>query len=400
MVINRIPKFLEKICGIKINVLKSLANIQHIGISANTAFNLYNFRLGLIKALQNAGYKVFAIAPYDEYADKLIAEDIPFIEVKQLARKGTNPFQDFLLMNEYRKIFKKNKIDIVLQYTIKPNIYGTLAAVFTNTKTICTVTGLGYTFLNDSLSNKIAHRLYKLSFGKANIVLFQNADDLQLFLEKGLVQKDKAGVVNGSGIDTDYFYPEFCKDKINNEQQKQTAFLMVARLLKDKGVYEYITAATKILSENKNAVFHLLGALDDGNPAAIKKQELEDWINSGIIIYHPHTHDIRSYYCDADCVVLPSYREGMPRVLLEAMAMGKPCITTDAPGCKDAVVEDNTGFICNTADSVSLASCMRNFINLNIEYKNQLGINARKRAINEYSITHIVKFYFDLIKKV
>lgn len=374
-----------------------MASKQHIGISANTAFNLYNFRLGLIKALKAAGYRVFAIAPYDEYADKLIAEDIPFIEVKQLARKGTNPLQDFLLMNEYRKIFKKNKIDIVLQYTIKPNIYGTIAAGFTKTKTICTVTGLGYTFLNTGISNKIAHNLYKVAFRNADKVLFQNKDDLQLFLEKKLVQQDKTGIVNGSGIDTAFFNPDFC---LQTQTGGSLKFLMVGRLLRDKGIYEYAEAAKQILEQEQNVEFHLVGSLDEGNPAAIRKEELETWINSGIVIYHPHTHDIRSYYCDADCVVLPSYREGMPRVLLEAMAMGKPCITTNAPGCKDAVVENETGFICKTADSVSLASCMKNFINLNIAYKNHLSINARKRAINEYSISHIVKFYFDLIKKV
>ena len=154
----------------------------HIGIVANTAFNIYNFRLGLIKALQQEGHHVVAIAPTDTYAELLKENQIEFIEVKNLARKGTNPLNDFKLMNEFRRIYKQQKLDVVLQYTIKPNIYGTLAARLTNTHSICTVTGLGYTFLNDSIASKVAHRLYRLAFYFADKVLFQNTDDLEIFV--------------------------------------------------------------------------------------------------------------------------------------------------------------------------------------------------------------------------
>lgn len=372
----------------------------NIGISANTAFNLFNFRLGLLKAFQQAGHQVFAIAPYDEYADLLIAQGITFIDIKLLSRKGTNPIQDFRLMNEYRQVYKKLNLDIVLQYTIKPNIYGTIGARFTKIKTICTVTGLGYTFLNKSFSNTIAHRLYQLAFKSANIVLFQNEDDRELFIEQNLVAPEKTDIVHGSGIDTDFFKPDYCLQTDKKKSDDSIHFLMVGRLLKDKGVYEYIEAAKIISTENKQVKFHLLGSLDEGNPSAIQKAELDAWITAGIIQYHPHTKDIRPFYCLADCVVLPSYREGMPRVLLEAMAMGLPCITTDAPGCKDAVVEGETGFICKTADVPTLANCMRQYIQADFSYKEKLSINARKRALNTYSIINIVKFYFDLIKKI
>jgi glycosyltransferase involved in cell wall biosynthesis len=368
----------------------------NIGIVANTAFNIYNFRLGLIKALLQEGHHVFAIAPADNYVDLLRENKINFIEVKQLARKGTNPIHDLKLVNEFRNIYKKNKLDVVLQYTIKPNIYGTFAAKLTGTKTICTVTGLGYTFLNQGIASKVAHRLYRLAFSFADKVLFQNSDDVQTFLDNKLVDKNKTQIVPGSGIDTIHFSPDFCAAK----KDDVIRFLMIGRLLRDKGVYEYIEAAKNILQKNKQVEFHLLGEIDNQNPTAIKKEELESWITDGIIHYHEHSKDTRPFICNADCVVLPSYREGMPRVILEGLAMGKPCITTDAPGCKDAVIDGESGFICKTADVASLQQILERFILLDIEYKNRIGINARKRAEYTFSMKHITAIYLEILRKL
>jgi glycosyltransferase involved in cell wall biosynthesis len=387
----------------------------NIGVVANTAFNIYNFRLGLIKALQSEGHHVVAIAPADHYVDLLKENDIEFIEVKNLARKGTNPFNDLRLVNEFRNIYKKNKLDIVLQYTIKPNIYGTFAAQLTKTKTICTVTGLGYTFLNNSIGGKVAHHLYRVAFSFADKVLFQNSDDVQTFLENHLVDKNKTHIVPGSGIDTERFSADFCQEienqrhcerseaiSINNidgfvPRHDVVRFLMIGRLLKDKGVYEYAEAAMHIKEKYKEVEFHLLGEIDNQNPSAIKKEELESWIKNDILIYHEHTQDTRPYICTADCVVLPSYREGMPRVILEGMAMGKPCITTDAPGCKDAVIDGESGLICKVADVLSLTHKMEQFISMSENHKVLIGKNARIRAQNVYSSGRINDIYLDLV---
>lgn len=368
----------------------------NIGIVANTAFNIYNFRLGLIKALSQEGHHVFAIAPADHYVDLLKENNVHFIEVKQLSRKGTNPIHDLKLVNEFRNIYKQNKLDIVLQYTIKPNIYGTFAAKLSGTKTICTVTGLGYTFLNKSIASKVAHRLYRLAFSFADKVLFQNSDDVQTFLDNKLVDKNKTQIVPGSGIDTIHFSPDFCAAK----KDDVIRFLMIGRLLKDKGVYEYAAAAKAILQKYKNVAFHLLGEIDNQNPSAIKKEELDAWIKDDILHYHEHTKDTRPYICQSDCVVLPSYREGMPRVILEGMAMGKPCITTDAPGCKDSIIDGESGFICKVADAISLQEKMEYFISLNETYKNEIGISARKRAENTFSTQNINKIYLELLRKL
>lgn len=373
-----------------------MAKKQSIGIVANTAFNIYNFRLPLIQALIKNGHKVVAIAPADDYVTLLKENQIDFIALKSLSRKGTNPINDLKLLLELKKIYQQEKLDVVLQFTIKPNIYGTLAAMLTNTKAICTVTGLGYTFLNKNITTRIAHQLYKRAFSYANVVLFQNADDLNLFVEKKLVDKSKTQVVPGSGIDIDKYSPEFCSK--TNKQDDNIHFLMIARLLKDKGIYEYIAAANQILQQQKNIIFHLLGDIDTDNPTTIKKEELDNWINEGIIQYHGYTKDTRPFICHADCIVLPSYREGMPRVILEAMAMGKPSITTNAAGCKDAVIDGETGFICNAADANDLAKIMQKFILLDNTYKVHLGINARKRAEYNYSTIAVNQVYIDLIE--
>ena len=366
----------------------------NIGIVANTAFNIYNFRVGLINALKNEGHHVIAIAPKDEYTDLLRQNNIEFIEVQNLARKGTNPFNDVRLLNEFRKIYKQQHLDVVLQYTIKPNIYGTLAARFTSTKTICTVTGLGYTFLNNGLASKVAHSLYRFAFSFADKVLFQNNDDIEIFVSNKLVDKHKVQLVAGSGIDIQKFHPDFCSKK---NEDRITRFLMIARLLKDKGIYEYVDAAKQILQKNENAEFHVLGDIDNDNPTAIKKEELEDWIRQKSIIYHTHTKDTRPFICATDCVVLPSYREGMPRVILEGMAMGKPCITTDAPGCKDAVIDGESGFLCRAADVISLKESMERFIAAEKTYKIQIGKNARKRAENIFSNEAVNLTYINLL---
>ena len=405
MGINCISKFLEKIHELIPNAFIStyiifiikMDKILRIGIVANTAFNIYNFRLGLIKTLQNKGYQVIAIAPADDYVAMLKEQQIDFVALKQLSRKGTNPIHDLRLCIELRKIYKQQQLDAVLQYTIKPNIYGTLAAKIVGVKAICTVTGLGYTFLNKGITSTIAHQLYKTAFSFAHKVLFQNTDDEQLFLQQKLVDKTKTIVVPGSGIDTQKFHPEYCTNKTNDSILR---FLMIARFLKDKGIYEYVDAARQILQENKKVAFHLLGDIDPDNPSSIRKEELDQWIQSGIIHYDGYTKDTRPFICASDCVVLPSYREGMPRVILEGLAMGKPCITTDAPGCKNSVEEEISGFICKTADAKSLKTSMEKFLLLDASKRMAMGVNARKRAENIFSEKIVFQTYLDLLQKI
>ena len=300
------------------------------------------------------------------------------------------------LILELRSLYKKHKIDYALQFTIKPNIYGALAAASLKTKTICTVTGLGYTFLNNTLSSKVAHFLYKLAFKKASYVIFQNNDDRAIFIKQNMVDEKKSKVLLGSGIDIDFFNNSFCKTKLEDEKFR---FLMVARLLKDKGVYEYIKAAKTLSTQNKDMVFQLAGDIDEGNPSSIKKEELQSWINNNFIEYLGYLEDTRTAYCNADCVVLSSYREGMPRVILEALAMGKPCITTTASGCNDSILDEN-GIKIEPRNAEALIEALKKMKSLATNELKTISINNRKRAENVFSQSSICNKYQKLINLI
>ncbi|MCO5229944.1 MAG: glycosyltransferase family 4 protein [Chitinophagales bacterium] len=369
--------------------------MKKIGIIANTSWNILNFRLGLIHALKQAGHQIIIIAPNDEHSAELDRLGFNIQYVKGLSRKGTNPLIDLLLIFELAKIYRQSKLDIVLQYTIKPNIYGSIAGFLTRIKTISTVTGLGYVFLNNGLSSSIAKILYKIAFKFSHLVYFQNADDKALFEQSGLVSIRKSRLVNGSGIDTDFYHPNYCDSIPKNSGV--TTFLMIARLLKDKGVYEYITAAKNIAIKYSDTRFILLGDTDIGNPAAVPEKDIELWKEENIIEILGFKKNTRYYICQADAVVLPSYREGIPRVILEAFAMGKPCITTDAPGCRHTVDHTINGLICKVADAKDLENKIEEFILMNVEEKRKMGENARYKALNTYSIDFIAKEYLTLL---
>lgn len=366
-----------------------------IGIVSNTSFNIFNYRFALIKALQNEGHTVFAIAPKDDFTEKLIEKKIQFIEVVGLTRKGTNPLNDIFLVNEFRKIYASNKLDIVFQYTIKPNIYGTLGAKLAGTKSICTVTGLGYVFLNEGLSSKIAKKLYRIAFNWANEVIFQNNDDAQIFKAKKLLLKDNFQIFAGSGVDTNHYAPSFCE----KTSKEDTRFLMVSRLLIDKGIYEFVEAAKNIKAKYPNTTFQILGEMDYNNPAAIDEQTLNNWIAEKIFDYFPFNEDIRPFVCQADIIVLPSYREGLPRVILEGMAMEKICITTDAPGCVDTVEDQKTGFIAKVKDANSLQQKMEEALKMTPSEKELMQQSARQRVINLFDNKIIIQKYIEILKK-
>ena len=233
----------------------------------------------------------------------------------------------------------------------------------------------------------------------ANKVLFQNSDDHELFLEKKLVSAHKSDVIPGSGIDTKYYHPDFCGSNSKQEDQGFN-FVMVGRLLKDKGVFEYVEAAKIIKAKHPKTRFVLLGDLDKDNPASVTEEQINDWKAQQLIEVEGFIHDTRPYICQADAVVLPSYREGIPRVILEGLAMGKPCITTDAPGCRHTVDHMKTGLICKTADANSLAEAFETFILLPQTERVEMGRNARNKALGTFDMEIITKKYLFLVNKL
>jgi len=306
-----------------------------IVIIASVEGSLINFRGSLIEALVKMGNRVITYA--SGHNDR-IARRLKEIGAEHnrifLQRTGLNPFRDIYSFLQLTHLIKKSKPDIVLSYTIKPVIYGSLAAWIAKVpKIFSIITGLGYIFSEEDSWHRIMkvfiRSLYKTALSKNITVFFQNPDDQTLFLEKGLVRPDQPVLINGSGVDLNYFTPSKLPD--------EPIFLMIGRLLADKGVREYVEAADRIKKRLPNARFFLVGYLDP-NPNSIRESELRQWQKAGIIEYLGYLEDVRPLIQKCRCYILPSYREGTPRTVLEAMAMGRPIITTDAPGCRETVV--------------------------------------------------------------
>ena len=361
-----------------------------IAIVLNTSWNIYNFRMNFVKELLKNGHEVHTVAPQDDYTHFLTEVGCKHHRVRMDSR-GANPIKDSALIIELWSIYRKIKPDVVLHYTIKPNVYGTLAASMLNIPVINNVCGLGTVFLKDNLISAIAMSLYKFSFRFAKKVFFQNSEDLQLFIEKGLVSAETVDLLPGSGIDLDKFKP---KAFTRNES---FTFLMISRLIIDKGVLEYIEAIKKLKERGINARFQILGSKDPEHKRGIKLNVIDEWIRSGTVEYLGTTDDVRSYIHAADCIVLPSYREGTPRTLLEAASSSKPIIATDVAGCHQAVDNNINGLLCKFKDSDDLASKMLVMANFDNETLKKFGENGRKKMEAEFSESLVISKYLNIM---
>jgi glycosyltransferase involved in cell wall biosynthesis len=366
---------------------------KRVAIVSNTSWNLYNFRRNLAKSLEVAGYEVIMIAPRDSYSD-LLEQDFVYEDVK-IDNDGTNPIQDLKTVVSFYGVYKKLRPDIVLSYTIKPNIYGTIAANLLNIKVIKNISGLGTVFIKKSLATKVAKLLYKFSNQRASKVFFQNQDDGDLFVKKHLVDKDKVHILPGSGVDTENFLPVKYEKK-----DKIFRFLLIARILKDKGIFEYVDAAREMKKKYKNIEFQLLGSLDVANVTAISKEAVDRWISDDLINYLGATDDVRNYISQVDCIVLPSYREGTPRTLLESASMQKPIVTTDTVGCKDVVDDGKTGFLCKVKDSKDLEDKMIKMMNLTDNDRSKMGKLGREKMLEKYDEKIVIQKYINSIEKI
>ncbi len=365
-----------------------------IALVANSTWNFFNFRLNIVKAMIDRGYEVVLVSPLDEYLDPLLEKfKVRHVPLVHLNRKGTNPAKELLLIREFRKIYQKIKPDLVIHFTIKPNIYGNYVAKLLGINSICVVTGLGYVFLHETYFSRLAKLLYKYSFSKSDLVVFENKDDLDLFIELNLVPPEKASYVKGCGVNLDYYKPLLDSRKNNNK----TIFTFIGRLMYDKGIVEFITAAEELKSKYKNVEFWLVGEIDDGNPASINNQQLIEWVENGIVKYFGHIKDIRPLIQKSDCVVLPSYREGMSRLLTEAIAMEKPVISSDTPGCKDIVDDGENGFLVPVKNSDALVEAFIKFLNLDEPQRLSMGRKGRIKAINEFDDEVIAKQFLGFI---
>lgn len=363
-------------------------------ISSNAAWNVVNFRLGLLDALRADGFDVVAVAPDDAYAARLADHGIGYVPLA-MDKQGLSPLRDGLLLLRYWSVLRRLRPDVYLGYTAKPNVYGSLAAHLLGIKVVNNVAGLGTAFIRGGLLSRIVQLLYRLAFSRSATVFFQNDEDRAMFVARGIVAADKAALLPGSGLDLSR-YPAPQPRAASGEG---FTFLLIARLIWDKGVREFVEAARIVKAARPGARLQLLGFLDVENRTAVPRAEVEAWVAEGLVEYLGDTEDVRPFIAAADCIVLPSYREGMPRVLLEGAAMAKPLIATDVPGCRGIVTAGENGLLCEVRSGASLAEAMLRMIDLSEDERARMGAAGRRRIETEFDEKIVVDRYRAAIAK-
>ncbi len=371
-------------------------NNIRIAILLNTSWYIYNFRKNLIKAMISKGYQVIAIAPKDDYSQKLIDLGCEYHEL-DFDSKSKNPLTDLLLIKRINKKLKEVSPDLLLNFTIKPNVYGTLAASRLKIPCINNIAGMGTLFSGNFISKILFKTLFKISQRNASTVFFQNPDDYKELTESNIVEEKKSKLLPGSGVDLLNF-----KYTPAQSTDSRIIFLLVARMIYPKGIKELIEA-TQLLRDKgyHNLEVHLLGETGVNNPTAIPKQVFDEYCNKEFVTYLGKTDNVLPYIQDASAVVLPSYyREGTPRSLLESLAVGRPIITTNMPGCKETITHGVNGFICKPESTNDLAIQLEKFIKLDPNAKLLMGEESRKLAETKFDEKIVISKYLEEINKI
>lgn len=348
--------------------------------------------MGLIRELLKLGHTVVTIAPQDDYSKKLEEEGCHFVSIS-MDNTGSNPFRDYSLFKQLKAVYQQQKPDIAFHYTVKPNIYGTLAAKSLGIPVINNVSGLGTVFLSRSISSWIAKKLYQHAFAKADLVFFQNADDQEAFLSQIDLPKLNMDLLPGSGINLTAFTKTapITGGKV---------FLMISRLIIDKGVLEYLEAAETTLKKYPDAKFQLLGKLDPDHARGIPEEIIAKAHDNGFVEYLGETDNVKPYIEAASCIVLPSYREGTPRTLLEAAAMGRPVITTNVAGCKEVVSDQVTGLLCKDRNAADLSDKMNMICDMVEEELSEMGKKGRQLIESKFDEQIVINQYLKHLSNI
>ena len=367
--------------------LQILNKNKKIIISANSSWNIYNFRRELICELENNNYQIVVVSPKDKYTKKINGKDIKCINIK-IDRKSIFLLNNLITFITYIKIFFVEKPNMFLSYTIKPTIIGTLASLFfPSIKVYNNITGLGTFFFKRNLLYFIILFFYKIIFFKSTKVFFQNSEDLKFFINNKIIKKNKSFLINGSGVNTEYFYFK----ELNKRNKTKLIFVMISRLIWDKGIKEYVYAAEEVKKEFPNIKFYLLGDFDNYNKSCVDSNFIDKYVNSNYIEHYNFVDDVRPYIINSDCVVLPSYREGTSKILLEAASMGRPIITSNVSGCNNIVENNINGYLCEKKNIKSLVDCIIKFINLEFSFKKKMSRNGRKKIMDKFDSSIINK---------
>jgi glycosyltransferase involved in cell wall biosynthesis len=369
-----------------------------IALVCNTAWAIYTYRRGLLRMLIERGVEVSVIAPRDRTFAPLEEMGCRCVELP-VASKGTNPRDDLKTLAALYREYRTTRPHMVFHYTIKPNIYGSIAAKLAGVPSIAVTTGLGYVFIQKSRTASVAKRLYRFAFRFPREVWFLNQDDRQAFIDQDLlVHPERARLLHGEGVDLDDY--AFQPLPRANPQTEGFFFILIGRLLWDKGVAEYVDAARWLREKYPYARFQLLGPVGVDNPSAITLDEVQAWQREGVIDYLGEAQDVRAFIGNADCVVLPSYREGVPRTLMEASAMGRPIVATDVPGCREVVENGVTGLLCEVKSADSLAQQLERLLLLSYTARAEMGVAGRAKVAREFDENAVVERYKGTIRAV
>lgn len=356
-------------------------------------FALAKSRLHIMKKLQQAGWRVIAAGNADEHVDRLTNAGIEFEEVK-VHRGHLSPLRELATYHRLKQLYRKYQPDLIHHFQAKPVIIGCAAArVSPRSVVLNTITGLGHAFVAGGFTKWLATAGYRAVLGRATKTIFQNPDDRQVFRELGLVEEVATALIISSGVNLDQFQPA----PIDDTQTPRV--LMVARLLWEKGVGEFVEAARRCRQTMPHVRFELAGEFADGHPNAVPRSQVESWVDEGVIDYLGYVRDVPQLLSRSTVVVLPSYREGVPRVLLEAAACGRPVITADAPGCREAVEDQSTGYLVPVKDAASLAAATQKLVS-NLELCQQMGVAGRCRVETQFDEQIIANRYLDLYRQV
>jgi len=365
-----------------------------VAVVGNNTWNLLNFRRALIEALVADGYRVLLLSSEGPEREKLSVFAAQFIPLKHLRRKSVNPFQDLRLIAELAGIYQREEVDIALHHTIKPVVYGSLAARWCGIKNVVTITGLGFSFLGGRARWLFISSLYRLSLQRAKTVLFQNPDDRELFVNQKIVSSSVTRLTPGSGINPERF------PYVDYDQSVPGRFLFIGRLLSDKGIREFIGAARRARQLNPLLTFQVAGDIDEGNSASVSMSELSEWRTDGTIDYLGNLADVRSTIAKASFVVLPSYREGCPMALLEAASMGRPLIAFDVPGSREVAINGKTGWLVAPRDEKALGDAFLKAASTSFPERESLGQAGRKLVEGKFSDTFVAELYLNLLKSI
>lgn len=350
---------------------------------------IYNFRRELIQKLINEGYEVYVALPYGPKVDYLEKMGCKFIDT-QVNRRNTNPIEDLSLLFKYINILKQVKPDVVLTYTVKPNLYGGMACRIKKIPYICNVTGLGSGYLNGGVVQNIVKKLSRISFKKANKVFFQNTQDMDLLVGQNIVGENY-DLLPGSGVNLETY--KVLEYPLENQP---ISFNFIARVMKDKGIDEYLEAAKQIKFKYPNVVFNVIGMIDQ----PYYEEILNKYQKENIIKYHGFQTDIIKFIKNCNCIINPSYTEGMSNVLLEGAACGRPVIASDIPGCSEIINEDVNGYTFEVKNIKSLTDKIEKFIKLKYDKKIKMGLMGRRKVEAEFNREIVVERYLNEIKSI